>query len=259
MKAMRISSKFLGSMVACILLLTGCGQDSSSESAKPLDWSTPAAFDFKALNVLIPSQSILTGYSEFTRFSSSEPEIEPVSGITDTNDGSLTTSPATCRESDAFLTQRTFAKTSVSNASNNMLGGLSWYWSNNDPKDYSKLTLTIVGDSNVSEEFLLKDIATELESCATVENKTSDLTWITNQTVTQPSTGNLRIDFGMTFSGSFTGSRKGLVIARQVGRNVVYVEFTRDGQGAPSEYPISAAIESQMNQLLDDVALKLNS
>jgi hypothetical protein len=259
MKAMRMRFKYFVPVVACLLIISGCGQNSSSKSDEPLNWDTPAAFDFKALNALIPSESILTGYSEFSRFTSIEPEIEPVSGITDTNDGSLTTSPATCRESDAFLTQRTFAKTAVSNASNNMLGGLSWYWSSDDPKDYAKLIVTIVGDSNVSEAFLLKDMATELKSCATVTNETSDLTWVTNQTFTEPSTGALRIDFGMTFSGSFTGGRKGLVIARQVGRNLVYVEYLRDGQGAPSDYPISTAIEGQLNLLLDAVAQKLNS
>ena len=258
MKSMLKRNRYIVLALASLFIVTSCSQETSSQSDEPLNWETPAAFDFKALNVLIPSESILAGYSLFSQFSSSELKIEPVSGLTDTNDGSLTTSPATCRESDAFLTQRTFAKSGVSNASNNMLGGLSWYWANDDPKDYSKLTLTIVGDSNVSEAFLLNDIATELKSCGTVTNKTSDLTWSTTQTITQPSTSSLRLDYEMTFTGNAFG-RKALVIARQVGRNVIYVSYTRDGQGAPNEYPISAAIEDQMNLLLDAVALKLNS
>jgi hypothetical protein len=258
MKVIRIRSKYLVSVVASLLLLTGCGQDSSNQSDDPLNWETPVAYDFKTLNVLIPRESILVGYSEFSRFTSNEVEIEPVSGITDRNDGSLTTSPATCRESDAFLTQRTFAKSVASNASNNMLGGLSWYWANNDPKDYAKLTLTIVGDNNVSEAFLLNDIATELNSCGTVTNETSDITWTTTQTFTQPSIGSLRLVYEMIFSGNAFG-RKALVIARQVGRNVVYVQYSRDGEGAPNQYPISAEIEGQVNLLLDAITLKLNS
>ncbi len=258
MKSMLKRNRYFVLALASLFILTSCGQETSSQSDEPLNWETPAAFDFKALSVLIPSESILAGYSQFSRFSSSELKIEPVSGLTDTNDGSLTTSPATCRESDAFFTQRTFAKSGVSNASNNMLGGLSWYWANDDPKDYSKLTLTIVGDSNVSEAFLLNDIATELKSCGTVTNKTSDLTWSTTQTITQPSTSSLRLDYEMTFSGNVFG-RKALVIARQVGRNVIYVSYTRDGEGAPNEYPISSEIEAQMNLLLDDITLKLNS
>ena len=258
MKAFLTRSKFLIPVMACLLLLTGCGQDSSNQDDEPLNWDTPAAFDFESLRVLIPSENILSGYSEFSPFTSNELKIEPVSGLTDANDGSLTTSPSSCRESDAFLTQRTFAKSVASSASNNMLGGLSWYWANNDPKDYTKLTLTIVGDNNVSEAFLLNDIATELKACGTVTNKTSDLTWTTTQTFTQPSTSSLRLDYEMTFSGNAFG-RKALVIARQVGRNMVYVQYSRDGEGAPNEYPISATVEGQMNLLLDAVALKLNS
>ena len=258
MKAFRTRSKFLIPVMACLLLLTGCGQDSSNQADEPLNWDTPAAFDFESLRVLIPSESILSGYSEFSPFTSNELKIEPVSGLTDANDGSLTTSPSSCRESDAFLTQRTFAKSVASSASNNMLGGLSWYWANNDPKDYTKLTLTIVGDNNVSEAFLLNDIATELKACGTVTNKTSDLTWTTTQTFTQPSTSSLRLDYEMTFSGNAFG-RKALVIARQVGRNMVYVQYSRDGEGAPNEYPIPTAVEGQMNLLLNAVALKLNS
>jgi len=258
MKSMLKRNRYFVLVLASLFIVTSCGQETSSQSEEPINWETPAALDFKALNVLIPSESILAGYPEFSQFSSSELKIEPVSGLTDRNDGSLITTPATCRESDAFLTQRTFAKTGVSNASNNMLGGLSWYWANDDPKDYSKLTLTIVGDSNVSEAFLLNDIATELKSCGTVTNKTSDLTWTTTQTFTQPSTSSLRLDFEMIFSGNVYG-RKALVIARQVGRNVVYLQYSRDGQGAPKEFPISTAVEDQMNLLLDAVTLKLNS
>ena len=258
MTSMLKRNRYFVLALASLFLATSCGQETSNQSEETINWETPAAFDFKALNVLIPGESILAGYSEFSRFTSSELKIEPVSGLTDRNDGSLTTSPATCRESDAFITQRTFAKSGASNASNSMLGGLSWYWANDDPKDYSKLTLTIVGDNNVSEEFLLNDIATELKSCATVTNKTSDLTWTTTQTITQPSTSSLRLDYEMVFSGNTFG-RKALVIARQVGRNVVYVSYSRDGQGAPNEYPISTAVEGQMNLLLNAVALKLNS
>ncbi len=258
MKLMFKRNKYFVLALASVFILTSCGQGTSSQSEEPIDWETPAAFDFKALNVLIPSESILADYTEFSRFESSELKIEPVSGITDTGDGSLTTTPATCRESDAFFTQRTFAKSSLSNASNNMLGGLSWYWANDDPKDYAKMTLTIVGDSNVSEEFLLNDIATELKSCGTVTNESSDLSWTITQTFTQPSTSSLRLEYEMVFSGNAFG-RKALLIARQVGRNVVYLSYARDGEGAPNEYPISAAIEDQMNLLLDAVALKLNS
>ena len=258
MKLMLKRNKYFVLALASLFILTSCGQETSSQSEEPINWETPAAFDFKALNVLIPSEGILSDYTEFSRFESSEPKIEPVSGITDTNDGSLTTSPATCRESDAFFTQRTFAKSSASNASNNMLGGLSWYWAYDDARDYAKLTLTIVGDGNVSEEFLLNDIATELKSCGTVTNVSTDLSWTITQTFTQPSTSSLRLEYEMVFSGNAFG-RKALLIARQVGRNVVYLSYARDGEGAPSKYPISSDIEAQMNLLLDAVALKLNS
>lgn len=259
MKSMLKQKRYLVLALASVFILTSCGQGTSSQSEEPINWEAPAALDFKALRVLIPSESILAGYTEFTRFESRELKIEPVSGLTDTDDGSLTTSPATCRESDAFFTQRTFAKSSLSNASNNMLGGLSWYWANDDPKDYAKMTLTIVGDSNVGEEFLLNDIATELKSCGTVTIETTDISWSITQTFTQPSTGSLRLEYEMTFSDRNAFGRKALLIARQVGRNVVYLSYARDGEGAPNGYLISAAIEDQMNLLLDAVALKLNS
>jgi hypothetical protein len=258
MKSMLKQKRYSVLALASLLILTSCGQGASSQSEEKINWETPAAFDFKALNELISGESILASYSEFSQFTSNELKVEPVSGLTDTDDGSLTTAPSTCRESDAFLTQRTFAKSVASSASDNMLGGLSWYWANDDSKDYSKLTLTIVGDNNLGEEFLLKDLATELKSCGTVTNKTSDLTWTTTQTFTQPSTSSLRLDYEMIFSGNAFG-RKALVIARQVGRNLVYVSYTRDGEGSPNEFPISSAVEDQMNLLLDAVALKLNS
>jgi hypothetical protein len=258
MKSILEQKRYFLLALASLFILTSCGQGTSSQSEEPINWETPAAFDFKALNELLPSESVLAGYSEFSQFTASELLIEPVSGLTDAYDGTLTTTPSTCRESDAFLTQRSFAKSVASNASNNMLGGLSWYWANDDPKDYSKLILTIVGDNNLGEEFLLKDLATELKSCGTVTNVTSDLTWNTTQTFTQPSTSSLRLEYEMTFSGNAFG-RKALVIARQVGRNLVYVSYARDGEGAPNEFPISAAVEDQMNLLLDAVALKLNS
>jgi hypothetical protein len=176
-----------------------------------------------------------------------------------TDTGKPFTSPENCRESDAFIQQRTFVKNSSSSASDYMSEGVSWYWEGKDSSDPRRLIITIVGDSNTGESFLLNDITNEMASCETVANQTSSLVWSTMQTFTQPSPETLRVDFKVFFAGSTPSVRKGLLVARQVGRNVIYVSYTRDGLGLPSDYPISTEIEAQMNLLLDDIALKLNS
>ena len=241
--------------LASLFILTSCGQGASSQSEEPINWETPAAFDSKQLSVLFPSDTILSGYPEFERFDETTEEIRPLLGFTDF--GKPFTAPESCRESDALLTQGDFVINATSSATNYMKEGLSWRWTANDQGFAQRLTVLIVGDSNTGENFLLNDIANELASCGTVANQTSGLTWSTIQTFTQPTPEILRVDYKIFF-GSNT-SAKGLMIARQVGRNVIYVSYTRNGKGLPSDFPISTEAEDEMNLLLDAVALKLNS
>ena len=268
MKSMLKQKRYLVLALASVFILTSCGQDTSTQSEDSMSWETeateesvnwevPAAYDIQELNGLISSNNILTAYSEFARFNTKTVLIEPLTPFTDT--GKPFTSPESCRESDAFIQQRTFVKNSSSSASDYMSEGVSWYWEGKDSSDHRRLIITIVGDSNTGESFLLNDIASELISCETVANQTSSLVWSTMQTFTQPTPETLRVDFKVFFAGSTPSVRKGLLVARQVGRNVIYVSYTRDGLGLPSDYPISSEIEAQMSLLLDDIALKLNS
>ena len=268
MTSMLKRNRYFVLALASLFIVTSCGQETSSQSEEPMSWETeaaeepmswetPAAFSIQELNGLISSKNILTPYAEFARFKTKTGAIEPLTAMTDT--GKPFTSPESCRESDAFIQQRTFVKNTSSSASDYMNEGLSWVWEGKDSSDPRRLIITIVGDSNTGESFLLNDIANELLSCGTVANQTSTLVWSTMQTFTQPTPEMLRVDFKVFFAGSTPSVRKGLFLARQVGRNVVYVSYTRDGLGLPSDYPISTEIEDQMNLLLDDITLKLNS
>jgi hypothetical protein len=241
--------------IASLFIVTSCGQETSSQSEEPINWETPAAFDVKRLFVLFPSDKILSGYSEFEGFQATTVENMPLLGFTDY--GKPFTSPESCRESDAFVTQGDFVINLASSATNYMTEGLSWRWTAADRGYAQRLTILIVGDSNIGEKYLLNDIANELASCGTVANQTSGLTWSTIQTFTQPTPEVLRVDYKMFF-GSNTSAR-GLMIARQVGRNIIYVSHTRNGKGLPSDFPISSEFEAQMNLLLDDLTSKLNS
>jgi hypothetical protein len=255
MKSMLRQKRHFLLALASLFILTSCGQGTSSQSEEPINWETPAAFDSKQLSVLFPSDTILSGYPEFERFDETTEEIRPLLGFTDF--GKPFTAPESCRESDALLTQGDFVINTTSSATNYMKEGLSWRWTASDGGFAQRLTILIVGDSNTGENFLLNDIANELASCGTVANQTSGLTWSTIQTFTQPTPEILRVDYKIFF-GSNT-SAKGLMIARQVGRNVIYVSYTRNGKGLPSDFPISTEAEDEMNLLLDAVALKLNS
>ncbi len=249
-------NRFIILVLTSVCILTSCGDETSSQSDELISWDVPAALDSQAVYDLIPSENILTEYLDFARFDGETLKIEPVSGLTDV--GKPFTSPENCRESDAFLTQRTFVKSSYSSASDYMKQGWSWSWGTSDPNDTRQLTITIVGDSNTGENFLLNDIATELQSCGTVVNSASTLTWSVIQSFTQPAPEILRVDYKILWSKSNVKSRKGLVLARQSGRNVIYVSYARDGLGLTSNFPISGEIEDQMNLLLDDINSKLN-
>jgi hypothetical protein len=255
MKSILKQKKYFVLALASLFILTSCGQGTSSQSEEAINWETPAAFDTKQLFALLPSDTILSGYSEFEGFQATTVENMPLLGFTDY--GKPFTSPESCRESDALVTQGDFVINMTSSATNYMTEGLSWRWTAADRGYAQRLTILIVGDSNIGEKYLLNDIADELASCGTVANQTSGLTWSTIQTFTQPTPEVLRVDYKMFF-GSNTSAR-GLMIARQVGRNIIYVSHTRNGKGLPSDFPISSEFEAQMNLLLDDIALKLNS
>jgi len=254
MKSMLKRNRYVVLALASLFIVTSCGQETSSQSEETINWETPAALDTKQLSVLFPSNKILPGYSEFERFEATTVKLMPLLGFTDY--GKPFTSPESCRESDALLTQGDFVINMTSSATNFMTEGLSWRWTAEDRGYAQRLIILIVGDSNTGENFLLNDIANELASCRTVANQTSGLTWSTIQTFTQPTPEILRVDYKMFFGGV---SAKGLMIARQVGRNVIYVSYTRNGKGLPSDFPISTEAEEQMNLLLEAVTLKLKS